>query len=104
MNHEKHAEFLKELGDFWLADARDTETAPLLLKYLRNQKAKLSEIEFKWLLADAILNERFSIEEYERLTDVDCVTKREVAADLAKLWRLMFGGEPIALPPQSVQG
>lgn len=101
MTADKRVEFLKELANFWLAEARDAETASLLLKYLRNPKAKLSETEFKWFLADAILNKRFSIEEYEKLTDLDCESNQDVATDLAQLWRLMFGSETIALPPQA---
>jgi len=94
--NSKKSEFEVELGHFWLCEGRDQKTGSTLLQYLRNPLAKITEAEFKWHLADAIRNKRYSVEEYERLTDLDFETRDEVAADLAELWRLMFKDEPIA--------
>lgn len=40
-----------------------------MLKLVRSDQAKITESEFKWYLADAIINKRFSMEGYEKLTD-----------------------------------
>lgn len=97
-------QFKSDIQTYWLGDGRDLQVGSDLRAYLRNPHAPLPEQEFKRLLADSILNKRFSVEEYERLTDVDCETREEVAEDLAQLWRLVFGDEPIALPGEPSGG
>lgn len=101
MIQEKQPEFLKKLETYWLVEARDLDVGPDLLKSLRNPHAKITEAEFKWHLADAILSKRYTAQEYERLTGADADTSEDVVADLSELWRLMFQGEPIMLPTQA---
>ena len=93
-------EFGASIRSYWLCEGRDQHVGSDLLEYMRNPLAKITEPEFKWHLADAILNKRFSVEEYERLTDLDFESREEVAADLAQLWQLVFKDAPIELPRQ----
>jgi hypothetical protein len=86
------------LGSRWFSQIRDLDVGHDVRQIIRDPSAAVTEAEFKWHLADAILNQRFSVEEYERLTDLDFETREEVAADLMELWRLVFGDVPIALP------
>jgi hypothetical protein len=93
------AEAFKSLIDkCWFSQIRDVGSGTDLLKIIRHPQGPMTEADFKWHLADAILNKRFSVEEYERLTDFDFETREEVAADLVQLWGLVFGQEPIAMP------
>lgn len=94
---QKQTEFLNDLGNLWLIEARDLG-AEDWQKYLRNPLAPITELEFKWHLADAILNNRLTPKEYGRLTGADAGTPEEVAADLSELWRLVFKDEAIAMP------
>lgn len=96
MNKAKAFESL--LRECWFSQIRDIEPGEDLLKIVRDGDSPITESELKYYLADAILNQRFSIEEYERLTDLDFQTPTEVADDLRELWRLMFGDETVALP------
>lgn len=96
---EKLPEFNSLISERWFSQMRDLPVEEDLLKILRSPHAKITEAEFKWYLADAILNRRYSVEEYERLTDLDFETSEEVAVDLTKLWRLVFKGDPVATPP-----
>lgn len=98
---EKFQVFTSLISERWFTQMRDLPVEEDLLKILRGPSAKITEAEFKWYLADAILNKRYSVEEYERLTDLDFETRDEVAADLAELWHLMFKGAPITTPTQS---
>ena len=82
----------------WFSQVRDLPTGSDVLKILRSPGAVITEREFKWQLADAILARRYSIEEYERLTDLEFESRDEVAMDLTGLWRRIFGAEPIARP------
>ena len=41
------------------------------------------------------LNERLSIEEYERLTGIDFESPSEVAEDLRNLWIMMYNDQPL---------
>lgn len=95
---DKAAAFKSLLADSWFSQIRDLDVGHNVRQTIRSPYATLTEPEFKWHLADAILNKRFSVEEYERLTDFDFETREEVAADLAQLWGLVFGQEPIAMP------
>ena len=97
----KFEAFSSLIGERWFSQIRDLPVAPDLLKIVRGPLAKITEAEFKWHLADAILNRRFSIEEYERLTDLDFETREEVAADLSQLWQQMYKDEPIELPARA---
>lgn len=90
--------FRSLLASRWFSQIRDLDVAHDVLQIIRSPHATLTEAEFKWHLADAILNKRFSVEEYERLTDFDFETRDEVAADLTKLWNLVFEGEPVSSP------
>lgn len=81
----------------WFSQIRDLDVGRDMRQIIRASSAPISEAEFKWCLADAILNHRFSVEEYERLTDLDFETRADVAADLSHLWRLVFGDESIIL-------
>lgn len=101
---EKYEAFRSLLSKRWFSQIRDLDVAHDVRQTIRSPHATLTEAEFKWHLADAILNKRFSIEEYERLTDFDFETREEVAEDLAQLWRLVFGDEPIALPAEPAGG
>lgn len=94
----RFADFSKIIADNWFSQIRYEESGSDILKIVRQSRGPMTEVEFKWHLADAILNKRFSIEEYERLTDFDFETREEVAEDLTQLWRLMFKGEAVALP------
>lgn len=98
MTEQKQALFLGKLENYWLIEGRDNETGRLLLKSLRNPLAPITELEFKWHLADAILNHRFTPKEYERLTGADSDTPEDIVADLSELWQLLFKDEPIAMP------
>lgn len=99
MMDSKQREFESDIRNYWLCEGRDHETGAMLLDDLRNNPShKITEAEFKWHLADAILNKRFTVGEYERLTDLDFETPEEVAGDLAQLWRQVFVSEPIELP------
>lgn len=100
----KLAEFRSILAKCWFSQIRDAGSGADMLKMVRHPQGPMTEAEFKWHLADAILNKRFSIEEYERLTDFDFETREEVAEDLAQLWRQVFGDEPIALPAEPSGG
>ena len=55
----------------------------------------LNESEFKAQLADAILNRRFTVDDYESLIDLDFETSDEVRADLMLSWELMFPDQPV---------
>lgn len=55
----------------------------------------MNEGEFKVQLADAILNRRFTEDDYESLTDLDFETSDEVSADLMLLWDLMYPDQPV---------
>jgi hypothetical protein len=90
--------FKSLLANRWFSQIRDLDVGHDVRQTIRSPYATVTEADFKGHLADAILNKRFSVEEYERLTDFDFETREEVAADLIKLWRLVFGDEPIALP------
>jgi hypothetical protein len=94
----KFESFRSLINERWFSQMRDHPVDTDLLKIVRSPLAPITEIEFKWHLADAILNKRFSVEEYERITDLDFETCEEVAADLAQLWQQVFKGEQIALP------
>lgn len=94
----KHDQFIAKVANYWLCEARDGQSGSDLLASLRHPNAPLSELDFKSQLADAIMNKRFTVEEYEELTDLDFENTAQVAADLSELWRLMYGNEPIALP------
>lgn len=98
MRCEKFELFRSLINERWFSQMRDMPVGSDLLKIVRSPSAKITEIEFKWHLADAILNERFSVGEYEKITDLDFETREEVAADLAQLWQQIFEDEPIALP------
>lgn len=86
----------------WFSQIRDLDVGHDVRQIIRSPHATLTEAEFKWHLADAIVNKRFSVEEYERLTDFDFEKREEIAADLRQLWRLVFGDEPIDLPASPV--
>jgi hypothetical protein len=96
--NEKLECFNKLIESRWFSQVRDLPVGPDLLKILRSPGVSITEREFKWQLADAILERRYSVEEYERLTDLDFDSREEVAMDLTELWRLVFGAEPIARP------
>lgn len=99
---DKAKAFSSLLSECWFSQIRYEGSGSDLMKIIRHPRGPLTEAEFKWHLADAILNRRFSVEEYERLTDFDFETRDEVAADLTKLWHLVFENEPVsspALPP-----
>jgi hypothetical protein len=97
---DKAEAFKTLLKKCWFSQIRDLDVGSDMQKIIRSPYGPLTEAEFKWHLADAILSKRFSIEEYERLTDFDFETREEVAEDLAQLWRLVCGDEPIALPAE----
>jgi hypothetical protein len=94
----KFEDFSKIIADNWFSQIRYKDSGSDMLKIVRHPQGPMTELEFKWHLADAILNKRFSIEDYERLTDFDFETRDEVADDLMQLWRLMFDDEAVALP------
>lgn len=98
MKSNKFELFSALIAERWFSQMRDLPVDTDLLKILRNPLAKITEAEFKWYLADAILNKRFSIEDYERLTDLDFETREEVAADLVQLWQQLFKDESVELP------
>ncbi|MGM9481544.1 hypothetical protein ACS5PN_10170 [Roseateles sp. NT4] len=102
LEKDRREQFKADLRAYWMCEGRDLRTGSDLLEYLRSPIAQISESDFKWHLADAILNQRFSVEEYERLTDLDFETREQVAVDLSELWCLMFGEEVIALPSAAV--
>lgn len=87
--------FRSLLSARWFAAMRDLPVANDLRKVLASPGGPLNEGEFKAQLADAILNRRFTTDDYESLTDLDFETSDEVAADLMLLWELMY-------PDQSV--
>lgn len=95
MNLEKTDVFKSKLQRNWMLDVRDLLTREGLLQYLHHPSAEINESDFKQLLADAIIHRRFSVEEYEALTDAVLETREEVAQDLMDLWRLTFGDEPL---------
>jgi hypothetical protein len=101
---DKQSEFRSIISSRWFSQIRDLDAGSDVLKTVRNPRGSITESEFKWHLADAILNKLFSVEEYERLTDLDFDTREEVADDLMRLWRLMFDGEAVALPIERSQG
>lgn len=87
--------FRSLLSARWFAAMRDLPVANDLRKVLASPGGPLNEGEFKAQLADAILNRRFTTDDYESLTDLDFEISDEVAADLMLLWELMY-------PDQSV--
>lgn len=89
--------FKSLVGECWFSQIRDIDVGSDLRKIIRHPQGLITEADFKRHLVDAILNKRFSVEEYERLTDLDFETREEVAADLTQLWWLTFGDEPITL-------
>lgn len=95
---EKFNAFTSLLAECWFSQIRDLDVGHDVRQIIRSPHAALTETEFKWHLADAIVNKRFSVDEYERLTDLDFETREEVATDLTRLWGLVFGTEQIALP------
>jgi len=95
---DKLEAFNKLIESRWFSQIRDLPVGSDVLKILRSPSAAITEREFKWQLADAILERRYSIEEYEQLTDLDFENREEVAMDLTELWRQVFGAEPIARP------
>lgn len=95
---DKAEVFKSLLRSRWFSQIRDLDVGHDVRQTIRSPHATLTESEFKWHLADAILNKRFSVDDYERLTDFDFETREEVAADLTQLWHLTFNNEPINLP------
>lgn len=94
---DKADAFKKLLKQCWFSQIRDLDVGADVKRIIRSPYGPLTEAAFKWHLADAILSKRFSVGEYERLTDFDFETREEVAADLTQLWQLTFGDEPILI-------
>lgn len=94
--------FRSLLSTRWFSAMRDLPVACDLRKVLASPRGSLNEDEFKIQLADAILNRRFSPDDYESLTDLDFETSDEVSADLMLLWEQMYPGQRVdQLNPQS---
>jgi hypothetical protein len=92
---DKQEVFKSKIERNWMLPVRDLLSREGLLRYLHHPQAEITEPEFKSLLSDAIRNLRFSVEEYEALTEVACDSREEVAQDLMELWKLVFGDEPL---------
>jgi len=87
--------FRSLLSARWFAAMRDLPVADDFRKVLASPGSPLNESEFKAQLADAILNRRFTADDYESLIDLDFETSEEVSADLMLLWELMYPDQPV---------
>lgn len=87
--------FRSLLSDRWFPAMRDLPVADDLRRILASDGGPLNESEFKAQLADAILNRRFTADDYENLIELDFETNDEVSADLMLLWELMYPHQPV---------
>jgi len=83
------------LSNRWFSAMRDLPVADDLRKILASDGGPLNESEFKAQLADAILNRRFTVDDYEKLVDLDFETNDQVSADLMLLWDQMYPLQPV---------
>lgn len=93
--NDKFDVFEKMLSEWWFSQIRDLDVGSNILKVLRHPSCALAEDDFKQALARAILDRKFSPDEYERLTEMDFETRDEVVSDLMEFWRRIFGDEPV---------
>jgi hypothetical protein len=88
---DRQAEFARDLASYWHCEVRGPDLTDALLRTLSNPRHPLKEEDFRQLLAQAIRERRYSVQEYEALTGLDFETADEVAQDLRQLWRQLYG-------------
>lgn len=91
MNMNTGTVFDKDISLHWHCEARDHVAISDLLSTLADPRHQLRPEEFQQMLARAIRECRYSVQDYEALTGLDFETVDEVAQDLRQLWRQLYG-------------
>lgn len=72
-------------------------------KYLNHPNFPERDIQFKEELANSILNETITPEDYSRLTDDESVeSETDVKRELTLLWKYIYNNEPVKFANEKV--
>ena len=91
INMDSRANFDKDISLHWHYEARDQHAISDLRSTLADPRHQLKESDFRQMLAQAIRERHYSVQEYEALTGLDFETVDEVVQDLQQLWQQLYG-------------
>lgn len=91
MNMDRRTAFDKDISLHWHCEARDQDAISDLRSALADPRHQLKLEDFRQMLAQAIRERHYSVQDYEALTGLELETVDEVAQDLRQLWRQLYG-------------
>lgn len=88
---DRRTAFDTDISLHWHCEVRDQDAISDLRSALADPRHGLEPDDFRLMLAQAIREPPYSVQDYETLTGLDFETADEVAQDLRQLWRQLYG-------------